>query len=794
MTARRVRFSWLLCLAMLGAVQLTAAEPPRYLGRSLGDALLDLQQRGLELAFSVAVVRPEMRVGREPEGSPRQVLDQLLAPHGLAAHEVAGRLVIVEVERPRPAAGPPPVAAAIAEPPPAVPLPTHLETLEVTPGRVSILEREPAARTALAREHAMRVPHLADDVYRLVARLPGVAAADISARFNVRGGDADETLVLVDGLEVYKPFHLEDFQSVFSIVDSQAVGSLDFVPGGFTAEYGDRLSASLDISTAVPAGRRQVAGLSFVNARYLDEGTFAAGSGNWLASVRRGYLDLVLDFAAAEDETFRTSPTYYDALAKVERPLGERTMAALQMLAAWDDIEFRSDDDHARGTYGNAYLWATLRTAWRPALESRTVLALGRVERDRSAGTGELGNTTPCSTCLRSFAQVDDRRVVDLAGVRQDWWLRGGERRLVKWGVDLRWLQGRYDYRRSSIVLAPLFTGTVEPVRTEARVDLEPSGVRSAAWMAYRSALGERWVAEAGLRWDRQSWVAGDQQWSPRLNLVYRPSASTTVRAAWGKYHQSQGIHELQVEDGIGRFLPAQAAEHRVLAVERALGSGVRARLDLYDKRLSSLRPRFENLFNPIELIPEGEVDRVRLAPSSGRSRGVEALLEVTRPTWEGWLGYAWSRVEEELPGGWQPRSWDQPHALTASLSYHPGERWSVGLAALHHSGWPTTPVSAEIGLLPGGTAPTIVPEVGRRNSARYPSYQRLDLRVGRRVALRNGALSWFLEVHNLLDRRNVAAVSDFDYAVDASGQVQVHPEFEHWLPRVPSFGLSWEF
>ena len=63
-------------------------------------------------------------------------------------------------------------------------------------------------------------------------------------------------------------------------------------------------------------------------------------------------------------------------------------------------------------------------------------------------------------------------------------------------------------------------------------------------------------VVEIGLRWDRQNWI-GDHQISPRLNLVYTAAPRTIVRAAWGMFHQSQRLNELQVEDGVDVFFPA---------------------------------------------------------------------------------------------------------------------------------------------------------------------------------------------------------------------------------------------
>jgi outer membrane receptor protein involved in Fe transport len=128
------------------------------------------------------------------------------------------------------------------------PLPVALDEIQVT-ASVSLLREQPAAAVALDRKEISELPHFGDDLYRAISVLPGTSNGDFSARFAVRGGLYDETLVKLDDQELMEPFHLKDFQGVFSILDPEAIGGLELTPGGFTAEYGDRMTGVLDMVT-----------------------------------------------------------------------------------------------------------------------------------------------------------------------------------------------------------------------------------------------------------------------------------------------------------------------------------------------------------------------------------------------------------------------------------------------------------------------------------------------------------------------------------------------------------------
>ena len=413
-----------------------------------------------------------------------------------------------------------------------------------------------------------------------------------------------------------------------------------------------------------------------------------------------------------------------------------------------------------------------------------TQVSFGRVDSSRTGMSEDAseGNT-----------RIDDQRVSDFFGAKQDWTFRGSDRCLFKWGFDARLLDAEYNYTSHTEITDPLFTPTGSPTIVDRRINTQPTGSRLAAYAAARAKLLRVVTAELGLRWDRQTY-SGDSQLDPRVNVVWAAGERSTVRAAWGLFHQSQRIDELQVEDGMRDFFPAQRSEHRLISFEHEAGAGFRFRVDAYWKAISSIRPRFENLFDPLALLPEGESDRVMISPRRATTKGVEAFLRgepSTAISW--WAGYTLASAEDDIDGRSEPRSWDQTHAVNLGLGYRFRPGWELDLAGVWHSGWPTTRVDASAVTDPNGIV-TVVPTLGPRNDESFPPYHRLDMKLTRRIQLEDSTLTLFLEVLNLYDRKNVCCVDDFRYHPDASGDVRVERHEDFWLERLPSFGISWTF
>ena len=758
-----------LCAAasLWGAVALAAGPP--YAGRLLDEVLQELGTQGLRLIYSSETVTGSLRVGHEPAGTtPQAILDEVLAEHGLRAQRAGANtyaIVRAEVAPSRPSAGP---IAGTGAP---------LEEIVIAASRYSLSADTPDVHTFLTQEEIEALPRLADDSLKAVHRLPGAASNGLSGLANMRGGEENETLVVLDGLPLYEPFHLRLLLSPASMLDPRVLSGLDVHAGGFTAQYGDRMSAVIDAQSLHPAADAYYElGLSLFHLSGLASHRFGDGKGQWLAAVRRSNLDEVADLVDSKIG----EPTYSDAFGRLDYQFTDSTHGSLHVLIANDRAEVQNTDEteFADATYRNSYVWATLDHEFTPSTEARAILSYTDVASEREGEVNEPG---------QRIGAVDDERHYDVLGLKLDGTWRT-QRWVHQFGLEFRSLSADYDYA-SAVRFEPGYPWPDSPGQVIVRgEDSEPSGSHVAGYVSSRVLVTQRLAAEFGLRWDEQTYSGdSDDQFGPRVNLAYEAGDATRLRASWGRYQQFQGINELQVEDGVDEFLPAQQADHLILGIEQDLHAGFALRVEGYRKDYDSLKPRYESLFDPLSLVPELRWDRVRIAPDSARAEGVEALLtRRSSDPWNGWLSYAWSRVTDRENGVETRRSWDQTHSVGAGLKWTSGP-WSATLAASYHTGWPTTPVS----VADAGTPQASI-VVGRRNSVRYKDYSSIDVRLSRDFALPRGDLNVFAEVTNAFNQRNPCCV---DYSYDyPDGQLALEREYRHWLPLVPSVGVLWKF
>src|SRR5262245_29271278 len=398
-----------------GCIQATC----RYAGRPLVAALEDLRARGLNLVFSSDLVRPELIVGSEPPiAAPRQTLARLLAPFGLEARDgPAGTVLVV---RSASSASEESYGAEAAPDPPLLPTPALREEVRVG----TSIGGETSPVTTLNPNDVERATVIGGDAARSIAWLPGVASADKSAAFSIRGGGGDETTVILDGLEIDEPYHLKDVLAFSSLVDDRAIGRMDVRTGIFPVEYGDRMSGVVDMTTsdAIESGGG-VVDASLINAGFLSGGRFAGGDTTWLISARSWFPDAVLDIVDPGGEDL--SPSYHDLLGKIEMRLPGGSLLSAHLLASRDELDYRADLDNVAVRAGDdhRHAWIVWKTPFSTRLLAQTLLSSGTITRNRHGSVVEAGG---------DIEQVDDDRSYGVAGVKQDWMFAAGPRSSLK--------------------------------------------------------------------------------------------------------------------------------------------------------------------------------------------------------------------------------------------------------------------------------------------------------------------------------------------------------------------------
>jgi outer membrane cobalamin receptor len=660
------------------------------------------------------------------------------------------------------------------------PAPTMAEQIVVNPSRISVLQEEPVAPLSLSREQMLRLPQLGGDVFRTLSLLPGIAADDVAAQFHIRGGRRDEVLVLLDGQELYEAYHLKDFDNALSVVAASGLSRLDLTTGAFPSSYGDRMGGILDLSTTHPSrARRFRLSVSVLTAQL--EGSGSLGDRLWfLGSLRRGTTDFAGRIFGRED------PSFWDLFGRVDYRLSAAQSLRANLLHSTDQLEFTEEQDgettRLDTDYDNTYVWVTHQAIPNTRLIVETAVSASRIERDRRGGEHDQ----------EKDVEVRDERDLQIAGLQNSWGFQASARHFLKAGFEARRFEAEYDYDSARAFDTELADLRSEPRDGTFRYQASVPDDYLTAYVSDRITAAENVTLELGWRFDGHT-ATDDGLWSPRANLAWGIGRSSVLRLGWGQYFQSQRVYELMVVDGDTSLYPAERSEHWVAGLEQLFSTGTSRKLSLsalrleaYSRRVSKPRPRYENSREPLDPLPEGALDRIRIAPESAQAYGVELFLQGRiggRLEW--WLNYGYGRTEDEIDGETVSRQIDQRNAFNFDLSYKLGRGWDVNAAWRLHTGWRVTPV-----LLGVDDEGDPVPVLGPLYSEGLPTYQRLDLRVSRRWQAKSGFWTLFLDIQNVFDASNT---SGFDVEFDEeTGRLLQSEEF--WPGFFPSLGISWEF
>jgi hypothetical protein len=831
----------LLAAAALAAGVAHGQVVPPLLGRTVQSVIEELRAGGAPLVYSSSLVPATLTVSAEPRATESlELAREILAPHGLTVRAEAGAWLVVRAEAQ--AAQPGSIVVEVGAAYGGTPVPSfsvqadgpgsvtgqgaqgRAELSGLAPGRYTLTVRAPgflperqtstvaAGATAtlsvqlveavakldevvvtasrydldsrtqpstadFSREDIENFLTLGDDALRVAQRLPGVANNGFSARPYMRGGAPDEVAVFLDGVRLAEPYHMRDFQSVFSAIDERIVEHVAVHAGGFPAEYGDALSGLMVVEPREPTALQNEIGLSALYTSLLTSGTFAEGRASWLISGRDSNLDRIVANHIGQ-------PDYSDVFVRVGVDLGGKHRLVFADLSFDDDLFFTPEDaaadrESAASDTEAHQAWLRLDSDWSERFSSSTWLYTTSVESERHEDVADLAELV---------GTVDDHRELEASALKQNWRWAPSDRQLVHFGFEAEQREAEYRYLSAANRIGLLATLVDEPTLSR-DIALAPSGDSYAAYFEDRIRLGERVVADLGMRWDRQTYLPdtdADDRYSPRLSLLVRLSSRTDLRMSHGRFFQAEGLLDLQVEDGVTEFSRAQRSAHSIVSIEHRFRGAIALRGELYHKSTQPVRPRFENLFEPIVVAAELRASRVLVAAEDAASDGLELFVSSDNPVpW--WIGVSFANAEDTVAGSPVPRSWDQDGALNAGVTWAVGP-WTISAAANAHRGWPATEVSVV-----DDASGNPIAVAGPRNAVRVRNVRKLDFGASRDFAIGPTALQFFVEIANLTDRNNPCCLS-YDQATAPDGSPTLVGVESGQVGLTGNIGLLWQF
>jgi len=729
--------------------------------------------------------------------------------------------------------------------------PTVIEMSEVIIEARRQKSRQDILSTGLHELSPRRAKNLAgggEDVFRALQTIPGVLSrSDFNARLYIRGGRPDQNLVLMDGVSVYDPYRLFGLVSMFN---PETVTDVKLLAGGFPANYGDRLSAVLDITNRNGSDTspfRANINTSLTNANFVVEGRLPGRKdGAWIFSSRRTYYDLILS-NLTDAGSF---PNFFDVQGKINLATDvagtldftfvnsrERTDILTTDKDAKDEEQSRPDSIAALDRQDQTILSLRHRRLFSKKLSSSTLLS-----HYRNGNVSNFGARFPLRGFI--FSAQADLQTTETA-LRQDFSYTANSQHAVDFGVSIARQRAENFWRfftdNPAILLADAILFT----------DHSPTFMKAGAYVQDLWQLSSRVAIQPGLRWDFSSFV--DQHIiSPRLSLLWEANLLTRVRFAMGLYSQFPGYETLQGEGfrvslqnvkALG--IRAERAAHFLASVERKLDTQWTLRVDGYYKSLRDLLvPQLGDTTWLVVTNRDSVGVHTELQPTkyftfqpqnnaNGFSRGLEILLEKRADgvsKLNGWVGYAYALVRGTEPdNGRFFLRYDQRHTITAVAECRLGRKWQLDARWQAGSGFPyqRTVYTVEVvedanrngqldvyedrnlnGRLDrgedrngNGKLDLVDPETvltdertidmsddirNRAGNNRLPWTSRLDLRLSYFPKFWNANWIFYLDVINAYNRRNV---QDLNYDPKTKSDEPLYG-----IPLVPTIGVSVKF
>ena len=591
------------------------------------------------------------------------------------------------------------------------------------------------------------------DLFRAIRLLPGVEARnDYSAGLNVRGGESDQNLILLDGYPIYNPFHLGGLLGTF--IDPM-VGKVDLLTGAAPVRYGERLSSVLDVQSA-DESRHGLHGAGDVSllAATATVGSAFDGGGSWMIGGRHTYADVIANVVKRNSLPYGFS----DVQGHLTRPLSATTTLSVTGYDGSDGSSLSQNNGGVDISWGNRVLGATL-----ASLIPRRTAVLGVLPADSVALVQRISLTTFDAAAIVPTAAFDLRSSVRdfRASGAASIFTRSFDQSI---GYEVAAQQLRYSMR------APVTSITnFLPQLTLDQSLTTVSGWYDALWRAT-----PRLMVNGGVRVD----AVGGAAWtglSPRISIKYFLTKDLALIGATGSY--AQWLHSLAQDNAPIQPLEFWIASGNGVPVSRSWQSSLGAEAwtsATRQFRVEAFYKRYSNLVE-VSAAADSSVGGSPFVALGGTSYGADVLIrQIHDGRFGGWIAYSYAVSDRVTPSGehFAPGH-DRRHELNAVGSWTYG-RYRIGARLGLATGTPYTPIVGEFtrerygplgnSFAPDGGGSATQYLAGPLNSARFPFAHRLDVSITRTGVGERVQVSPYLSIANVYGANN-PAMYFYDYS-----------------------------
>jgi outer membrane receptor protein involved in Fe transport len=638
------------------------------------------------------------------------------------------------------------------------PKPLEFSGVVVTASR---MENAPTSRTYLIDQQQVKnLPPLGEpDILRAIQTLPGIINPnDLRSEFYVRGGNADQNLILLDGVEIYYPYHLFGIMGTFNL---NALEGTEVFIGNFPVNYGGRISSVLEIQTQKPRNSL-VANISLISSNVVLNRKWQKAS--VLLALRKTYIDFITPInygfidghfkAICQLKPFQISfSTYFNE----DRLNGS--------LFGNENIESANGEGQSKAVWGN--LMNSVRMSW----IRKNHLIRSLISYEKYSNSWSSINT--------QIADLSMQLEYEYSGMYHSFMVGTQTKNLktVYFWNDMG--SSGNDIKEILIHSAPPYFNAQNFLRW------------TSAFIREKFKLGPKLHLDVGLR---TKFYANDQLFAPRIGVTIQFPWNQTLKINAGRYYQLLAYGETAREGSISNLL----FETKKPISGDTFSMGYDG--NLHQKLIYMLEFYFRNLKNITQFkgeFPDMESGTCKIG-------GVDVLLrrDVGDLTFQMTYSFLYSQADfnqEKFALDWECR-----HTACGAAGYQLTKNWYFNCFVSFHSGLPITPPVAVFEKLISLTdddqpyrnqKPAYI--LGKRNSERLASYLRCDVSIRKKFHRTKFDYVIYLQILNLLNRGNPVRY-DWDAYFNSAYRDEegnlVHGGFVKSLPIIPSIGVQFEF